>query len=257
LAVIPLHGWPPFRGFASAEIIVRRAPLAAYMHRARYLGSPQGKTGYILRPNVVYQEGTEKTARAMFAYRIGMTMAKRACRGLMGLGPTIHAEDVPLLPGRGHAWSQKTGQPDLVGFRERSPQTWFVEAKAARRLGKTELSKGISQLSVDDLMAGPHLRVLCGTSIEHRVFMTIDIEVVSGTGTSSPGDSAGGGPDEDDAELIALARSRMPSFYALSSLPAASLSVRPVGPAVADTRSRRQRTASLVEPQDQPAETRS
>jgi hypothetical protein len=77
-------------GLATAEIIARRAPLAAYLHRTP--SATLGGGGYQLEPNAVYREGTERTARAMFGYRIGMTMAEWACRGLMGHGPTVHAE---------------------------------------------------------------------------------------------------------------------------------------------------------------------
>ncbi len=82
----------------------------------------------------------------MFAYRLGMTMAEWACRGLMGLDPTVHAEDVPSLPEPGLPWSPKDGQPDLVGFHRKSARTWLIEAKAARRLGKPELAKDVIQL---------------------------------------------------------------------------------------------------------------
>ena len=244
-------------GFASAEIIARRSPLAAYLYRTPDQSLLFGPTRYRIEPNVVYRDGTERTARALFAYRIGMTMAEWACRGLMGLGPTIHAESMPLLPGRGPAWYPKNGQPDLVGFHWRLPQTWLVEAKAARRIGKPELSKGASQLSSIGLMSGPHLRVLCGTSIEHRVFMTVDVEAVSDSAESGMAtDSGRRSPDEDDGELVALARSRMLNFYALQSLPRESLSVRPVGPAVAAARLSQGRTANLVVPLESDESTR-
>jgi hypothetical protein len=242
---------------ASAEIIARRSPLAAYLHRVSFMNGLLGTTGYRLEPNVVYREGTEKTARAMFAYRIGMTMAEWACRRLMGLGPTIHAEAASRLPGRGPAWSQKNGQPDLVGFHWRSPDPWLVEAKAARRTGKTELSKGASQLSAIGLMTGPHVRVLCGTSIEDRVFMTVDVEVVAGEAESDPvANDRSQSPEVDDAELLALARSRMLNFYALQSLPRESLSVRPVGPAVVATQTSRGRATNLVVPLERDESTR-
>jgi len=244
-------------GLASAEIIARRSPLSAYLYRTLNPSLPSETGGYRLEPNVVYQEGTEKTARALFAYRIGMTMAEWVCRGLMGLGSTIHAEAVPLLPGRGAAWSQAKGQPDLVGFHSRSPETWLVEAKAARRIGKPELSKGAAQLSAGGLMTGPHMRVLCGTSIEHRVFVTVDVETV---GRRAELDFAMENlrysPDEDDAVLVDLARSRMLNFYALQSLPRESLSVRPVGPAIADLQSRQGRTTDLVVPLEGDVSTR-
>lgn len=72
---------------ASAEIIARRSPLAAYLHRVpRPAEALFEANAYSLAPNVVYLEGTEKTARALFAYRIGMTMAEWACRGADGPG---------------------------------------------------------------------------------------------------------------------------------------------------------------------------
>jgi hypothetical protein len=80
--------------------------------------------------------------------------------------------------------------------------------------------------------------------------MTIDVEVVGG-GTTEPGfavDDYGPGPDEDDAELIALVRSRMLNFYVLQALPRDSLFVRPVGPALADRQPGQWRTANLVVP---------
>lgn len=243
-------------GFASAEIIARRSPLAAYLSRARSSNHLLGSTGFRLEPNVVYQEGTEKTARALFAYRIGMTMAEWACRGLMGLGPTIHAEDLPLLPGRGPLWSQKNGQPDLVGFHWRPPETWLIEAKGARRTGKPELSKGASQLSAFGLMAGPHMRVLCGTSIEHRIFITVDVEIASGRPEHGIRVSNRQRPDDDDAELVALARSRMLTYYALQALPRESLSVCPIGRAVADAESFPDQVTDLVIPLERDESTR-
>lgn len=177
----------------------------------------------------------------------------------MGLGPTIHAEAVPQLPGRGPSWSQKNGQPDLVGFHWHAPEIWLIEAKAARRAGKTELAKGVNQLSAIGLMDAdaPHVRVLCGTSIEHRVFMTIDIDVCRGTAVS--GTAAGGvrpSPEDDDDELVSLARSRMLTFYALQGLPSGSLSVRPVGPAIASAQLGRGRSAELLVPLETERSTR-
>lgn len=90
LAAVPALAW--------AEITARRSPLRAYLQRARNAAGVAAVTGYSLEPNVVYLEGTEKTARALFAYRIGMTMAEWACRGLLRLGPTVHAEAIRPLP---------------------------------------------------------------------------------------------------------------------------------------------------------------
>ena len=206
-------------GLAWAEIIARRSPLAAYLYRTSNADGPPGMSGYRLGPNVVYRDGTEKTARAMFAYRLGMTMAEWACHGLMGRDPTIHAEALPLLPGHGPAWSPKIGQPDLVGFQAKSPLTWLIEAKAARRLGKTRLAEGVRQLSLPGLMSWPHVRMLCGTSIEHRVFMTIDVEAVDRTtGHDAGPDDQEQPTSEEDTDLLELARSRMLTYRALQAL---------------------------------------
>ena len=192
-------------GLARAEITARCSPLRAYLQRARSAPGAAAVTGYSLEPNVVYLEGTEKTARAMFAYRIGMTMAEWACTRLLGLGPTVHAE-ATVPPDAGPTWSPANGLPDLVGVHWNNPTTWLVEAKGARRTGLQQLAKGASQLSAAGLITGPHARVLCGTSIEHRVFMTIDAEKASGTaGAVSPSESRRPSPDEDDDELLVLA----------------------------------------------------
>jgi hypothetical protein len=232
----PLPWLAAMPGLAAAEIIARRAPLAAYLHRTASEKAPPGVAGFQLEPNAVYRDGTEKTARAMFGYRIGMTMAEWACRSLMGLGPTIHAE-ATWPPGYGPMWSPENSQPDLVGYHWQSPETWLIEAKGYRRLGRSHLWKGASQLSAPGLMNGPHMRVLCGTSIEHRVFMTIDIEAVSDDAYSGGTGPEGGGrpnPEENDEELVALASSRMLNYYMLRGLPRAALTVRPVGVAVSD-----------------------
>jgi hypothetical protein len=79
--------------------------------------------------------------------------------------------------------------------------------------------------------------------------MTVDVEVVDGSvasGTSADGRRPS--PDEDDDELLALARSRMLNFYALQALPRGSLAVRPVGPAIAALRSPQGRAINLVVP---------
>jgi hypothetical protein len=243
----PLPWLAAMPGLASAEIIARRSPLAAYLHRTASVAA--GQTGYQLEPNAVYREGTEKTARAMFGYRIGMTMAEWACRGLMGLGPTVHAE-ATTPPGYGPVWSPAKSQPDLVAYHWHFPETWLVEAKGYRRLGKTHLRNGARQLSVPGLMKGPHMRMLCGTSIEHRVFMTIDIEAIDdGAGLEGdPRTDARPSPDENDEALVVLASSRMLNYHALQGLPRSALTVRPVGAAIGDERRRRTQATDLVFP---------
>jgi hypothetical protein len=248
LAAVPALAW--------AEITARRSPLRAYLQRARNAAGVAALTGYSLEPNVVYLEGTEKTARALFAYRIGMTMAEWACRGLLGLGATVHAEAI-RPPGAGPEWSPANGLPDLVGLHWSQPATWIVEAKGGRRTGLRELAKGARQLSTVGLMTGPHARVLCGTSIEHRVFMTIDVEKSGGAaGADMHVEHRRLSPGENDDELIALARSRMLNYYTLQALPREALSVRPVGSAVEDVRRRDSRPVDLVYPLESDESTR-
>ena len=202
LAAVPALAWRRSR---------RAARLCARTSSVHTAPRASAVTGYRLEPNVVlYLEGTGKTARALFAYRIGMTMAG-ACQSLLA----VHAEAV-APPGAGPQWSPANGLPDLVGFHWCQPETWLAEAKGGKRTGLGELRNGALQLSAAGLMAGSHVRVLCGTSIEHRVFMTIDIEKACGTsGAVVPGEGGRPSPDGDDGELLALARSRMLNYYVL------------------------------------------
>ncbi|GEM_PF-3090406 len=215
-----------------AEIVARRSPLVAYLGRRRCTTGTGG--GFLVEPNVVYREGTEKTAQAAFGYRIGMTMAEWVCRGLMGLGPTAHAE-AHKPANAGPAWSFN-GLPDLVGAHPLAPTTWLIEAKGARRLGRGALRKGAAQLSAPGLIAGPHLRVLCGASLEHRLFVTVDVEEIPVA--AAPGHRDAADPREDDAALLALARSRMLSYLALVALPPGARRVVPVGYSATDRATR-------------------
>jgi hypothetical protein len=226
-------------GLAWSECIARRSPLMAYLRRCPNAKAHPGSSGYLIEPNAVYQYGTERTARGAFGYRVGMTMAEWVCH-LMGLGPTLHAEtNIPA--GAGPAWSAKTGLPDLIGDHWHQPKTWLVEAKGARRAGYTVLAKGALQLTSRGLMSGPHVRTLCGTSLEPRLFVTVDVEF-SPSRTSSISPHNIPDPATDDTALVTLAESQMLTYYSLSDLPASARSVRPVGQVVADPVFRQQRT---------------
>jgi hypothetical protein len=220
----------------------------AYLRRSPNANAYTGSSGYLLEPNAVYYHGTERTARAAFGYRVGMTMAEWACRGLMGLGPTLHAE-TSTPSDAGPAWSSANGLPDLVGNHWRPPTTWLIEAKGSRRTGRPVLAKGVLQLTGRGLMSGAHVRVLCGASLEPRLFVTVDVESLP---SRAPWTAPPEIPDPaiDDSVLINLARSRMLAYYSLRALTANALSVRPVGPVVADPESWRRR-AGLVYPLEQ------
>lgn len=47
--------------------------------------------------------------------------------------------------GYGPMWAPENSQPDLVGYHWQSPETWLIEAKGYRRLGKAHLWKGARQ----------------------------------------------------------------------------------------------------------------
>lgn len=75
--------------------MARVAPLYAYlgMHNVALKHPLPHSSGRRLTVNVVYEHGTERTAKSMLGYGLGMTMAEWVCRSLMGLGQTWHLED--------------------------------------------------------------------------------------------------------------------------------------------------------------------
>ncbi|WP_369391114.1 hypothetical protein AB5J72_28340 [Streptomyces sp. CG1] len=163
-----------------------------------------------------------------------MTMAEWACR-LMGLGPTTHAESA-IPQGAAPGWAKTSSLPDLFGTHPATSELWLVEAKGSRRLGLRPRIKGAKQLDVGALVPVTHQKVLCGTSLERRLFMMIDAEGLPKTGNSGggPDGGPGGGTDEealeqDDEALLELARSRMLTYLALTSLPRDGLRITAVG----------------------------
>ncbi|MDA5142256.1 hypothetical protein PEM37_12110 [Streptomyces sp. AD681] len=201
---------------ARHEIKARRYPLSAYLVLA----------GREVVPSVVYTHGTESSTRTAFGYHVGMTMAQWACQ-TMGLGPTTHAESA-VPQGAAPGWVKTPSLPDLFGTHPATSELWLVEAKGSRRLGMGPRTKGAQQLDVGALVPVAHQKVLCGTSLERRLFMMIDVE----------GDPPTGDPDntsdeetlqQDDEALLELARSRMLTYLALSSLPRDGLRVTAVG----------------------------
>lgn len=213
---------------ARREIGARRYPLSAYLIRSTAATHHQHAAGNAVVPSVVYTHGTERSTRSAFGYHVGMTMAEWACRGLMGLGPTTHAESA-IPPGALPGWKQRKSLPDLFGTHSSTSALWLVEAKGGRTLGVTSRRKGAKQLDVGSLVPGPHQKVLCGTSLQRRLFMMIDIE----NGPSSA-DSVSRSEQDDDAlehdddALIELARARMLMYLALISLPPGSLKLTAV-----------------------------
>ncbi|WP_461001147.1 hypothetical protein [Streptomonospora sediminis] len=112
-----LHPWlvhHPER--AGQELVARVAPLQAYLTRTR--ASTPALPGHRLLPSLAYTQGAEASARGAFAYRLGMTMAEWACRRLMGLGPTTHAETA--APFVVQDWFGDGRRPDLFGFPRRT-----------------------------------------------------------------------------------------------------------------------------------------
>ncbi|MFE2675932.1 hypothetical protein [Streptomyces hygroscopicus] len=218
---------------ARREIMARRYPLSAYLVRS----------GHEVVPSVVYSHGTESSTRTAFGYHVGMTMAEWACR-MMGLGPTTHAESA-VPQGAAPGWAKTSSLPDLFGTHPATSELWLVEAKGSRRLGLGTRVTGAKQLDVGALVPVPHQKVLCGTSLERRLFMMIDVEDAPAVGSpggplpngpygGNPSDPPTGSPDEetleqDDEALLELARSRMLTYLALASLPRSGLRITAVG----------------------------
>ncbi|MEN8650030.1 hypothetical protein ABCR94_05140 [Streptomyces sp. 21So2-11] len=113
--------------------------------------------------------------------------------------------------------------PDLFGTHTSTSDLWLVEAKGGRILGTSSRRKGARQLDVGCLVPEAHQKVLCGTSLQRRLFMMIDIESSpSASETASP-------PEHDDDALVELARARMLMYLALVSLAPGSLKLTAVG----------------------------
>ncbi|MEU7673579.1 hypothetical protein AB0C42_02030 [Micromonospora taraxaci] len=235
---------------AELEIISRCSPLRAYLRRERGIG-PDRRVGYRIVANEVYQRGTEITAKGAFSYRIGMTMAEWLCWGQLGMGHSLHAED-SYPPNTSPAlWDVTARKPDLLGVHPLQPANWLVEAKAQRRLSGAKLREGAGQLDLDGIVNGPHRRVLCGTSLEDCLFMTVDIDTreerhADPRGASGPpGPVLPPDPATDDEALYRLARSSMLIYLALLSNEERA-SVVPVGAAVDPRRAQVRRRASAV-----------
>ncbi|WP_182908069.1 gamma-glutamyltransferase [Microbispora sp. H13382] len=161
---------------AGQELLARISPLQAYLSLTDAGQVPfPGNTGRRLKTSVVYDHGTERSAKSAFGYRIGMTMAQWACCGLMGLGETTHIESAqdPAFT----ALANTAGPcPDLCGRHPTDYRPWWlVEAKAGYKLGLDALAKGQQQLHHGSkLMSQEHRLMLCGTSLHEHVFMTMD-----------------------------------------------------------------------------------
>jgi len=225
---------------ARREILARRYPLSAYLIRRQAIVPHQDGVGREVVPSAVYTHGTENSTRSAFGYHVGMTMAEWACRGLMGLGPTTHAESA-IPPGALSRWKHSKSLPDLFGTHSSTSDLWLVEAKGGRVLGSHSRRKGARQLDVGSLVPGAHQKVLCGTSLQQRLFMMIDIEAdgSAAENTVPPEQADDDVLEHDDDALVELARARMLTYLALVSLPPGSLRVTAVSDSLNDRLSRR------------------
>jgi hypothetical protein len=120
-------------------------------------------------------------------------MAEWACHGTAGPRPGRAVEAVTPTHA-GPDWTPASGLSDLVAYRPGPPVPWLVEATSLLRLGGPDLRKGAHHLSRLGLMAGRHVRVLCGERVEHRVLLTLDVEAVDLDG----GAPLPGGPPNPD-----------------------------------------------------------
>ncbi|MBO0881618.1 MAG: hypothetical protein J2P17_15010, partial [Mycobacterium sp.] len=212
---------------AWAEMVARQSPLFAYL--ARTPANNGSGSGFAIEPNPVFIEGAERTAQVAFGYRLGMTIADWACRGLMGLGPTVHAE-MTIPDGAGADWNVARGLPDLTGVHPRDGKIYLIEAKGGRKVGQPALRKGAEQLIQPGIMVASHMRVLAGASIEHRLIVTLDIEDWSPRPRLRATQPRS--VESNDAYLLDNTQSRMLTYYALSAMRPDELAVLPVGSAV-------------------------
>ncbi|MET7387229.1 hypothetical protein ACFYPT_20525 [Streptomyces sp. NPDC005529] len=230
---------------ARREIMARRYPLSAYLVRDSVHTDQGPQPGRKIIPSAVYSHGTESSTRTAFGYHIGMTMAEWACRTLMGLGPTTHAESA-APPGAAPGWEKTSSLPDLFGTHPADSEVWLVEAKGGRWLRTPSRRKGAKQLDVGALLPAPHYKVLCGTSLEQRLFMVIDVESED-HGADNSGDGTDDQAQDSDEMLLRLARARMMTYFTLASLPPALLRVTPVGRPEAGQGLQRSDTLRLLE----------
>ncbi|MFD7367144.1 hypothetical protein ACFV4I_12840 [Nocardiopsis alba] len=236
------------------ELLARVTPLTAYLSR-EHCRLPHGERPRLV-PSVAYSQGAERSAQGAFAYRLGMTMAEWACRGLMGLGPTFHTEST--APTGSIDWPTVGSTPDLFGHHSGEQRLWLVESKAARSIGLSQLKRGRDQLLAGGayLKNVPHRLVLCGSSVEEEVFVTVDTIATGGPDSwpehLSPGLPPAPGPmgGEDSMDLVTLtelARSQMLVYFFLSSVESDQRTVIPAALHRPSTAQRSYGSLSLLE----------
>lgn len=239
---------------AAHELLARVTPLTAYLSREQYQ-FPHGKRPRLV-PSIAYSQGAERSAQGAFAYRLGMTMAEWSCRNLMGLGSTTHAESTP--PPGALGWPGLAGTPDLFGIHPVEQRLWLVEAKAARWIGLPQLRRGSDQLLAGGtLVKGvPHRLVLCGSSVEEEVFMTVDTIATGGpelwpeqlpNAPVPPPRPQGQENLTDPVALAEFARSQMLLYFLLSSVEPNQLTVVPAARHRSSTPGRSYSSLSLLE----------
>ncbi|MBE2997245.1 hypothetical protein IDM40_00805 [Nocardiopsis sp. HNM0947] len=215
------------------ELLARTTPLTAYLSREEFQQA-DGGTRPRLVPSLAYTQGAEPSAQGAFAYRLGMTMAEWGCRSLMGLGMTTHGESAE--PAGSAGWSSAGSRPDLHGFHPDEKRLWLVEAKGARSIGLPQLRRGRDQLLAGGALVQevPHRLMLCGSSVEEEVFVTLDNVGAGGpeewpqylaSPPVSPNDDGGAAAARAVGELT---RSWMLVYFHLISVGQEQLSVVPV-----------------------------
>ncbi|MFE2578950.1 gamma-glutamyltransferase [Streptomyces sp. NPDC059378] len=251
---------------ARGELVARIAPLYAYlgMHDVSPTHPLSHSVGRRLTVNAVYEHGTERTAKSMLGYRLGMTMAEWACRSLMGLGQTWHLEDGGPIPALMDDFKDPTRTlPDLWGLHEIENAYWLIEAKGGN-VRKNRLVEGWEQLEEGSklLQAYAHRRILCGASVQPQgdLFVTIDYDQRPGLPPRPSGDATlvGIGTPEDHLDdsndaLLATARSQMLVYLVLRSVSSSQLWT--VGLS-ADRSTRRRNVARLTKPLEDDSITR-
>ena len=246
---------------AATELVARACALRTMLHvRESKELLPCDGTGRGLFVTPLYALGAEASAKAAFAYQLGMAMAHWITVGMSGLSGTQHLEMgaptsmSPFRPG-------STRIPDLWGHHPKEGIDWLIEAKAGRGLNATQLRSGREQLDYGSaLMDGvPHRQVLCGTSLpdsrnweEEPVYMMVHTAVVNPaaprpTPPTRMAMSSAAAAARDEAAMdavLALVNQQSLVFLTLTRGPVEDLRIHRT--ARSDTRDDRERPAGFV-----------
>ena len=246
---------------AATELVARACALRTMLQvrESKELFPCEG-TGRGLFVTPLYACGAEASAKAAFAYQLGMAMAHWITVGMSGLSGTQHLEMgapasmSPFSPG-------STRIPDLWGHHPTEGIDWLIEAKAGRGLNANQLRSGREQLDYGSALLNgvPHRQVLCGTSLpDNRHWRTEPVYMMVHTAMVNPAAprptrptpmamSSAAAAARDEAAMdavVALVDKQSLVYLTLTRGPVEDLRIH--RPARTDTRDGRERPSGVV-----------